>query len=73
MGRLHDEDDVGPFDEFHGERVLRIVVKTGRSDHDSRIAGKHLLRRGAAQAVLAAYEEDVSGGYGGAPSQAYVR
>ena len=34
MRLFHDEDDVGPFDQFGGQGVLGVVVRAGGRDFD---------------------------------------
>lgn len=56
---LHDEDDIGPRDQLVRQRRLGIVVCPRGCDLDIPAFGKHLLGGRAAQAILAADEEDV--------------
>jgi hypothetical protein len=58
-GWLHHEDDVRPFDEVVGERVLGVFVGAGGGCLDTGPIGKHLFGCRAAQLVLAADEQDV--------------
>ena len=58
---LHDEDDFGPLDQFRGERVVGATVRTRRRRFETRSAGENLLGGGAAEAVLAADEEEAQG------------
>ena len=59
MRFLHDEDDVGPLDQFGGQRILGVVVCPGRRDFDVRPGRKDLFGGRATKFILAAYEQDV--------------
>lgn len=59
MGALHDEDDVGPFDQFRGACLLRIRRQAGGGGLDAWVMGEELLGRGGAEAVAGAEEEEV--------------
>lgn len=59
VGALHDEDDVGPFDQFGGALLLRIGRQAGGGGLDAGPGREHLLGRGGAEAVAGAEEEEV--------------
>ena len=59
VGALHDEDDVGPFDQFGGALLLRIGSQAGGGGLDAGPCREHLLGRGRAQAVAGTEEEEV--------------
>lgn len=59
MRLLHDEDYVGPFDQLGRAGLLRIRRKPGGGGLHAGTGGEDLLRRGRAQAVAGAEEEEV--------------
>lgn len=56
---LHDEDDVGPFDQFGRAMLLRIGRQAGGGGLDAGPGREHLLGRGGAEAVAGTEEEEV--------------
>ena len=59
VGALHDEDDVGPFNQFRGACLLRIRRQAGGGGLDTWVMGEDFLSRGGAEAVAGAEEEKV--------------
>ena len=57
--RLHDEDQLCPFQQLGRKRHFRVMAQAGGSAGDARMLGKDLLGRRAAPLVLATDEEDV--------------
>jgi hypothetical protein len=55
---LHDEDELCPIEKLRGERILRVVIQTGRGALDAGMIGEDLFRGRAPPAILAADEED---------------
>lgn len=58
MVAFHHDDRVGPFDQVAGERLLGVVVGAGRHRLDPGHALADGFGGGAAQAVLAADEQE---------------
>ena len=56
---LHNEDDLGPLDQFGRQRVVCAAVGAGRGRFETWSVGEHLLGSRTAEAVLAADEEEV--------------
>lgn len=59
VDRLHDEDQVGPVQMIRRQGLVRIGGQACGGRLDARPVGKHPLRRGGAQAVAGAEEEEV--------------
>ena len=62
VGALHDEDQVGPFDQFGGALLLRIRGQAGGGGLDAGAGREDALGRGGAEAVAGAEEEEVGQG-----------
>ena len=58
---LHDEDDVSPLNQLGRERVVGTAIRAGRSSFETGPVGEYLPGSGAAEAVLAADEEEAQG------------
>lgn len=58
MLRLHYVDDVGPLDQFRRQRVVCAAVGAGGGRLNAGAVGEYLLGSRAAEAVLAANEEE---------------
>lgn len=59
LGFFHHEDEVGPFDEFAGDGVVRFVAEPGRGAFNAWIGGEELLGGGASELVFTANEKNV--------------
>jgi len=55
---LHDENEVGPFDQFRCHRIFRIVIQTGRRDFNPRMRFEDPFRCRAPQPVASADKKD---------------
>lgn len=58
VGFFHDDDDVGPFDQFSGAGVVGVGIQAGGGDFEVRARGEDVLGGRAAEFVAAAEEED---------------
>jgi hypothetical protein len=56
---LHHDDDIGPSDQFRGQRVLCVVVRAGGVDLEIGARHKDLFGGRATEAVLAAHEQNL--------------
>lgn len=59
VNRFHDNDEIGPFELFDGERDFGVIVEAGGVGFDARVVAENGLGSGAAKLVLGAEEEDV--------------